>query len=109
MGMADRVSVFHHGVILRRPPIGDSEHPRVLEVSFSRHEPAGQKTAAPLVTVEGLHTYTVKSHILHGRVATSPRQSWACWAATAFGKSTTLKTIMGLVRAGRAVLLDGEL
>jgi branched-chain amino acid transport system ATP-binding protein len=52
----------------------------------------------PLVTVEGLHTYYGKSHILHGVSLTVGRgEVVGLLGRNGVGKSTTLKTIMGLV------------
>jgi len=64
---------------------------------------------APLVAVEGLHTYYGKSHILHGVSLTVGRgEVVGLLGRNGVGKSTTLKTIMGLVypRQGK-VLLEG--
>ena len=71
---------------------------------------APDKTAAPLVTVEDLHTYYGKSHILHGVSLTVGRgEVVGLLGRNGVGKSTTLKSIMGLVRARQGrVLLDGE-
>jgi branched-chain amino acid transport system ATP-binding protein len=70
-----------------------------------------QATAtAPLVSVEGLHTYYGKSHILHGVSLTIGRgEVVGLLGRNGVGKSTTLKTIMGLVypRQGQ-VLLEGR-
>ena len=66
--------------------------------------------AAPLVAVEGLHTYYGKSHILHGVSLTVGRgEVVGLLGRNGVGKSTTLKTIMGLVypRQGK-VLLEGR-
>jgi branched-chain amino acid transport system ATP-binding protein len=67
-----------------------------------------QDTAtAPLVAVEGLHTYYGKSHILHGVSLTIGRgEVVGLLGRNGVGKSTTLKTIMGLVypRQGKVVL-----
>ena len=60
-----------------------------------------------LVTVEDLHTYYGKSHILHGVSLTVGRgEVVGLLGRNGVGKSTTLKTIMGLVpaRQGRIVL-----
>jgi branched-chain amino acid transport system ATP-binding protein len=65
---------------------------------------------APLVAVEGLHTYYGKSHILHGVSLTIGRgEVVGLLGRNGVGKSTTLKTIMGLVypRQGK-VLLEGR-
>ena len=65
---------------------------------------------APLVAVEGLHTYYGKSHILHGVSLTIGRgEVVGLLGRNGVGKSTTLKTIMGLVypKQGK-VLLEGR-
>jgi branched-chain amino acid transport system ATP-binding protein len=64
----------------------------------------------PLVRVEDLHTYYGKSHILHGvSLHVGPGEVVGLLGRNGVGKSTTLKTIMGLVqpRQGK-VLLDGD-
>ena len=61
----------------------------------------------PLVTVEGVHTYYGKSHILHGVSLTVGRgEVVGLLGRNGVGKSTTLKTIMGLVqlRQGKVTL-----
>src|ERR1051325_6418060 len=65
---------------------------------------------APLVLVENVHTYYGKSHILHGvSLTVGPGEVVGLLGRNGVGKSTTLKTIMGLVypRQGR-VLLEGR-
>src|SRR6201998_424297 len=66
-------------------------------------------SAEPLVRVEDLHTYYGKSHILHGvSLTVAPGEVVGLLGRNGVGKSTTLKTIMGLVQPSRgAVLLDG--
>jgi len=68
---------------------------------------------APLVAVEGLHTYYGKSHILHGVSLTVGRgEVVGLLGRNGVGKSTTLKTIMGLVspiRLRRVVVLPAPL
>jgi branched-chain amino acid transport system ATP-binding protein len=64
----------------------------------------------PLVTVDDLHTYYGKSHILHGVSLTIGRgEVVGLLGRNGVGKSTTLKTIMGLVspKQGR-ILLEGQ-
>jgi branched-chain amino acid transport system ATP-binding protein len=63
--------------------------------------------ADPVVTVEGLHTYYGKSHILHGVSLVIGRgEVVGLLGRNGVGKSTTLKTIMGLVnpRQGKVTL-----
>jgi branched-chain amino acid transport system ATP-binding protein len=64
----------------------------------------------PLVRVEDVHTYYGKSHILHGVSLTVGRgEVVGLLGRNGVGKSTTLKTIMGLVHPNHGtVLLDGN-
>src|SRR5207344_975310 len=63
----------------------------------------------PLLTVEDIHTYYGKSHILHGiSLQIGPGEVVGLLGRNGVGKSTTLKTIMGLVRPSQGtVRLDG--
>ena len=52
-----------------------------------------------MLTLEDVHTYYGKSHILHGvSVEVGPGEVVGLLGRNGVGKSTTLKTIMGLVR-----------
>jgi branched-chain amino acid transport system ATP-binding protein len=64
----------------------------------------------PLVAVEDLHTYYGKSHILQGvSMHVGRGEVVGLLGRNGVGKSTTLKTIMGLVRPSRgSVSLDGR-
>jgi branched-chain amino acid transport system ATP-binding protein len=64
----------------------------------------------PIVLVEDLHTYYGKSHILHGvTLHVQPGEVVGLLGRNGVGKSTTLKTIMGLVQPSHgSVLLDGN-
>ena len=64
---------------------------------------------APLVHVEDVHTYYGKSHILHGvSLNVAPGEVVGLLGRNGVGKSTTLKTIMGLVRPSQGtVRFDG--
>ncbi len=66
--------------------------------------------ATPLVLVEDVHTYYGKSHILHGvTLEVKPGEVVGLLGRNGVGKSTTLKTIMGLVQPSHGtVLLDGN-
>ena len=68
------------------------------------HQPA-----QPLVRVEDVHTYYGKSHILHGvSLEVEPGEVVGLLGRNGVGKSTTLKTIMGLVQPSQGkVLLNG--
>jgi branched-chain amino acid transport system ATP-binding protein len=77
---------------------------------MSTQEPVQHKPADPLVTVEGLHTFYGKSHILHGvSLVVGRGEVVGLLGRNGVGKSTTLKTIMGLVspRQGK-VMLGGQ-
>jgi branched-chain amino acid transport system ATP-binding protein len=64
----------------------------------------------PLVTVEDIHTYYGKSHILHGVSLQIGRgEVVGLLGRNGVGKSTTLKTIMGLVRPNKGkIMLAGK-
>src|SRR5437660_10207995 len=60
----------------------------------------------PLVAVEDVHTYYGKSHILHGVSLHVDRgEVVGLLGRNGVGKSTTLKTIMGLVHPHRGKVL----
>jgi branched-chain amino acid transport system ATP-binding protein len=67
-------------------------------------------SAQPLVVVEGVHTYYGKSHILHGvSLEVGPGEVVGLLGRNGVGKSTTLKTVMGLVQPSQGkVLLEGQ-
>src|ERR1700744_1005425 len=67
-------------------------------------------STTPLVLVEDVHTYYGKSHILHGvSITIGPGEVVGLLGRNGVGKSTTLKTIMGLVRPSHgSILLEGE-
>ena len=70
---------------------------------------ASADSATPLVRVVGLHTYYGKSHILDGvSLDVAPGEVVGLLGRNGVGKSTTLKSIMGLVlpREGQ-ILLNG--
>ncbi len=65
---------------------------------------------APLVAVENIHTYYGKSHILHGvSLEVGAGEVVGLLGRNGVGKSTTLKTIMGLVHPHEGnILLAGK-
>jgi branched-chain amino acid transport system ATP-binding protein len=70
---------------------------------------AAAANGRPLVLLDDLHTYYGKSHILHGiSLHVAPGEVVGLLGRNGVGKSTTLKTIMGLVRPSQGkVELDG--
>jgi branched-chain amino acid transport system ATP-binding protein len=63
------------------------------------------ESATPLVHVEDVHTYYGKSHILHGvSLTVAPGEVVGLLGRNGVGKSTTLKTIMGLVRPSQGTV-----
>ena len=64
----------------------------------------------PLVTVEDIHTYYGKSHILNGvSLQVGKGEVVGLLGRNGVGKSTTLKTIMGLVSPSQGqVLFEGK-
>ena len=71
---------------------------------------APDKIADPLVAVEAVHTYYGKSHILHGvSLVVGKGEVVGLLGRNGVGKSTTLKTIMGLVQPNQGrVLLESK-
>ena len=60
---------------------------------------------APLVRIDDVHTYYGKNHILHGvSLKVEPGEVVGLLGRNGVGKSTTLKTIMGLVRPSRGTV-----
>ena len=70
---------------------------------------AAPTSSVPLVLIEDVHTYYGKSHILHGvSLQVGPGEVVGLLGRNGVGKSTTLKTIMGLVQPSEGrVLLNG--
>src|SRR6516165_12430062 len=67
---------------------------------------ASDASTATLVNIEDIHTYYGKSHILHGVSLTVGRgEVVGLLGRNGVGKSTTLKTIMGLVSPARGKVL----
>jgi branched-chain amino acid transport system ATP-binding protein len=66
--------------------------------------------ATPLIEVENVHTHYGKSHILDGvSLRVGKGEVVGLLGRNGVGKSTTLKTIMGLVQPSRGrVLLEGR-
>jgi branched-chain amino acid transport system ATP-binding protein len=71
---------------------------------------AAADCAVPLVLIEDVHTYYGKSHILHGvSLKVDPGEVVGLLGRNGVGKSTTLKTVMGLVHPSQgAVRLEGN-
>ena len=64
-----------------------------------------QTSPQPLVSVEGIHTYYGKSHILHGvSLDVGPGEVVGLLGRNGVGKSTTLKSIMGLVNPSEGTI-----
>jgi branched-chain amino acid transport system ATP-binding protein len=69
---------------------------------------AAETSAEPLVRVDDVHTYYGKSHILHGiSLSVGAGEVVGLLGRNGVGKSTTLKTIMGLVQPTRGSVLYG--
>jgi branched-chain amino acid transport system ATP-binding protein len=63
-----------------------------------------------MLTLDGVHTYYAKSHILHGvSLEVQPGEVVGLLGRNGVGKSTTLKTIMGLVRPSEGrIVFEGR-
>jgi branched-chain amino acid transport system ATP-binding protein len=71
---------------------------------------AGAGAAEPLVKLEDVHAYYGKSHILHGvSLEIGPGEVVGLLGRNGVGKSTTLKTIVGLVHPSQGrILFEGQ-
>jgi branched-chain amino acid transport system ATP-binding protein len=66
------------------------------------------ENAEPLIRVEDVHTYYGKSHILHGvSLKIGAGEVVGLLGRNGVGKSTTLKTIMGIVQPSHGTVLFG--
>ena len=71
---------------------------------------AAAENAEPLVLVEDVHTYYGKSHILHGvSLKVCAGEVIGLLGRNGVGKSTTLKTVMGLVQPSAGKVIFEEL
>ncbi len=63
-----------------------------------------------MLTVENIHTFYGKSHVLHGvSIEVGPGEVVGLLGRNGVGKSTTLKTIMGLVRPAEGrIVFEGR-
>src|SRR5262249_38199655 len=63
-----------------------------------------------MLTLENVHTFYGKSHVLHGvSLEVRPGEVVGLLGRNGVGKSTTLKTIMGLVRPAEGrIVFDGR-
>lgn len=66
---------------------------------------SASQTSQPLVSVQGIHTYYGKSHILHGvSLDVAQGEIVGLLGRNGVGKSTTLKSIMGLVNPSEGTI-----
>jgi branched-chain amino acid transport system ATP-binding protein len=69
---------------------------------------ASTESVMPLIRVDDVHTHYGKSHILHGvSLTVGPGEVVGLLGRNGVGKSTTLKTIMGLVPPSQGSVLFG--
>src|SRR5262249_32276112 len=109
----DGAGPAYHGAALRRgagrrAARRDPEEPE--GAGGLSQDMTSQQTATPRVTVEGIHTYYGKSHMLGGgSLQVGGAEVVGLLGRNGVGKSTTLKTIMGLVSPSQGrVLFEGK-
>ena len=117
---ADQITVMSDGkVLVAGPPDVVRSDPEVQRVylgagreALVRAKPAPKTSAPgdPILQIEGVNTYYGKSHILHDLVlVVRAGEAVALLGRNGAGKSSTIKSIMGLVppRSGR-IRFQGE-
>ena len=115
--IADKITVMNEGKVLVE---GDADtvrgHPEVQRVYIGGGKvrtlargPGAEAAGAPILRVEGINTFYGKSHILHDvSFEVRANEVVALLGRNGAGKSTTLKSILGIVapRSGSVVLED---
>jgi ABC-type branched-subunit amino acid transport system ATPase component len=113
------ITVMHDGEILADgTPETVRAHPEVQRVylvhgapGVARQVPAGQEPGRPLIRVEDINTFYGSSHILHDvSLEVRDGEIVGLLGRNGAGKSTVIKTIMGLAkpRSGRIALGEDE-
>ena len=101
LSISDRITVLYYGEIIAEGSPGRDPVER---------PGAGGLPGGPVLTIENIHTYYGNSYILQGVSLTVKKgEVVTLLGRNGMGKSTTIKTVMGLVapREGR-VLLNGK-
>jgi ABC-type branched-subunit amino acid transport system ATPase component len=120
LSLSDRITVLHQGhVIAEGEPSAIANDPKVLEAYLGRHgirrsQPAPTEAVAatrpPLLTLAGVDAGYSTSRILHG-IDLEVRQGEvvALLGRNGVGKTTTLHTIMGLLKPTKGTItFDGK-
>ena len=120
LSLSDQITVLHQGhVIAEGEPSAIANDPKVLEAYLGRHgarrsqpAPAGAVAATrpPLLTLAGIDAGYNASRILHG-IDLEVRQGEvvALLGRNGVGKTTTLHTIMGLLKPTKGTItFDGK-
>jgi ABC-type branched-subunit amino acid transport system ATPase component len=115
LSLSDRITVLHQGrVIAEGEPFAIAEDPNVLEAYLGRHgsrrsqRPPTKAAAAirpPLLTLSGIDAGYNSSRILHGiDLEVREGEVVALLGRNGVGKTTTLQTIMGLLKPTRGII-----
>ena len=107
-GLADRIAVLVYGEVIATdtPEASPRQRARCRRPTSARCWRACERTQETAADAErrNLHAYYGKSHVLHGvQLQVGQGEIVACWAATASGRSTTVKAVMGQVNGTGSV------
>ena len=102
--------MLHYGEVLADGPPAEIQQNPQGAGGLSQDMSPPDTATQPLVAVEDIHTFYGKSHILHGvSLQVGPGEVVGLLGRNGVGKSTTLKTIMGLVSPSQGrVLFEGK-
>ena len=105
--VADRMTVIVEGAVLAENPGGVAPIPPCRRPIWE--DTHDGRLPAPILEVKDLHTFYDQSHILRGvSLALAPGETIGLMGRNGMGKTTLIRTIMGLVRASGSIVIAGQ-